>query len=76
MMRKKQSWVRVHSPCIKCSKGFSTCLSAELSQQLQETQEEATPREAPEAHQERVHRLSQLTEETKENVDSLNEATR
>lgn len=51
-------------------------LFAELSKQVWETQEEATPREAPEAHQERVHSLSRLTQDTKENVDSLNEATR
>ena len=54
----------------------SVGLCAELSKQVWETQEEATPREAPEAHQERVHNLSRLTQETKENVDSLNKATR
>lgn len=52
------------------------CCFAELSQQVRETQEEATPREAPEAHEERVQSLFQSTQEAKENVDSLNNLTR
>ena len=53
-----------------------SCCFPELSQQVRETQEEATPREPPEAHEERVQSLCQSTHEAKENVDSLNDAAR
>ena len=49
---------------------------AELSQQVQATQEAATPMEAPDAHMHRVHRLSASTHDAKENVASLNQAAR
>ncbi|KAL3142886.1 hypothetical protein ABBQ38_003174 [Trebouxia sp. C0009 RCD-2024] len=44
--------------------------------QVCETQVEATPKEAPEAHPDRVHNILQLTQDAKENVDTMNEATR
>ena len=57
-------------------KSKNLLLCADLSQQVSETQEEATPKAAPEAHPERVHSLLQLTQDAKENVYTLNEATR
>lgn len=63
-------------PCCRSSQFKLLLFCAELSQQVRDTQEEATPKEAPEAHQERVHSLSLLTQDAKENVESLNEATR
>lgn len=75
MTRKQQLWVCVQSFASLLQKA-STCLCAELSEQVRDTEEEATPKEASEAHQERVHSLSRLTQETRENVNSLNKTTR
>lgn len=49
---------------------------SEMTQQVRETQAAATPLEAREVHHQRVRQLSYSTQEAKENVDSLNQATR
>ena len=76
MMQKQLFWVCLPDVCSLPPNSKHLLLRAELSLQVQETQEEATPKEDPEAHRERVHDLLRLTKDAKENVDSLNEATR